>query len=557
MTESYDEEQLLRSVALQNAKAILLARQQAEQALRQANHALELKTAELARSLAMMRATLESTTDGILVTDAAGNITGFNEQYLSMWRLPRAVMSAGTHQAVLEVVAEQFPYPQAFRQRVHAIYSTSPPESHDVLELADARVFERFSRPQFVDGHNVGRVWSFRDITLRRRGEEIDGRLAAIVGILADVIISKTLDGDPIVEPRSRARVGYSADEAIGQRITLIIPPDREDEERAIMTYASERRTGRALRDGAQGEGRTTGRSVHCHLTRADATGHVIGAPKWLATSRNEEIEEALRTAERQKDEFLAVLAHELRNPLAPLANGLQVIRLAENDPAAVARARTMMERQLSHLVRLVDDLLDVSRISRNRMELRRSRLLLSDVVNSAIETARPLIEAAGHTLAVSLPREPIHLDGDLTRLSQVFSNLLANSAKYTDPHGQIFVDVIRRQETSSSRCATPGSALPPINSTRSSGCFPRWIHASSDRGRSRIGLALVEGSSGCTEEASARRAAWAGQHVQRDTPDRDACGTALEPSSPRRRRARSGGFSLSTTISTRPRRWP
>ena len=144
----------------------------------------------------------------------------------------------------------------------------------------------------------------------------------------------------------------------------------------------------------------------------------------------------------RRKDEFLALLAHELRNPLAPLANGLQVIRLAQGDPDAIARARVMMERQLTHMVRLVDDLLDVSRMSQNKMELRRSRLLLADVLNSAIETARPLIEARGSHVDVVVPREPIHVDGDLTRLSQVFSNLLANSAKYTDPRGKIFLDV-------------------------------------------------------------------------------------------------------------------
>ena len=115
MTQRDDEEALLRSVALQNAKAILQARQQAEQALLEANRALELKTAELAQSLAMMRATLESTTDGILVTDAAGNITGFNEKFLSMWRLPPAVMNAGTHHAILDIVAQQFADPQAFR----------------------------------------------------------------------------------------------------------------------------------------------------------------------------------------------------------------------------------------------------------------------------------------------------------------------------------------------------------------------------------------------------------------------------------------------------------
>src|SRR5205085_3574215 len=121
------------------------------------------------------------------------------------------------------------------------------------------------------------------------------------------------------------------------------------------------------------------------------------------------------------KDEFLALLAHELRNPLAPLRNGLQVMRLAAGDAKAVAQARGMMERQLGHMVRLIDDLLDVSRISRNKMELRRSRVLLADVVSSALETARPLIDEAGHTLAVALPPEPVLLDADLTRLAQVF----------------------------------------------------------------------------------------------------------------------------------------
>src|SRR5258708_7797341 len=141
---------------------------------------------------------------------------------------------------------------------------------------------------------------------------------------------------------------------------------------------------------------------------------------------------EALREADRRKDEFIAMLAHELRNPLAPLRNGLQVMRLASSDADAVAEARAMMERQLGHMVRLVDDLLDVSRISQGKMELRRSRVLLADVVGSAVETARPAIEAGGHELSVSLPDEPVALDADLTRLAQVVSNLLTNSAKYT-----------------------------------------------------------------------------------------------------------------------------
>jgi PAS domain S-box-containing protein len=147
-----------------------------------------------------------------------------------------------------------------------------------------------------------------------------------------------------------------------------------------------------------------------------------------------------LREQDTRKDEFLALLAHELRNPLAPLRNGLQVMRLAGADAATVAQARGMMERQLGHMVRLVDDLLDISRISRNKMELRRSRVVLEDLVNSAVETARPAIEESEHKLTVSLPPQPVLLDADLTRLSQVFGNLLSNSAKYTPRGGHIWL---------------------------------------------------------------------------------------------------------------------
>jgi PAS domain S-box-containing protein len=214
-----------------------------------------------------------------------------------------------------------------------------------------------------------------------------------------------------------------------------------------------------------------------------------------------------LREQDRRKDEFLALLAHELRNPLAPLRNGLQVMRLADRDPASMMLAREMMERQLNHMVRLVDDLLDVSRISRNKMELRRSRVLLADVVSGAVELARPVVEAAGHELIVTLPEQPIYLDADLTRLAQVFGNLLTNSAKYTERGGRIWLTANREGHQVSvgirdTGIGIPDCALPHIFDMFSQ--VDRSIERST--GGLGIGLALVRGlveMHGGTVEAS------------------------------------------------------
>ncbi len=159
---------------------------------------------------------------------------------------------------------------------------------------------------------------------------------------------------------------------------------------------------------------------------------------------QNASLYRALKEADRRKDEFLATLAHELRNPLAPIRNALQIMKLS-GEREAGEQARSLMERQLGQLVRLVDDLMDVSRISRNKLELRRERVELARVVESAVETSRPLVDQQGHRLTVTLPPEPVYLDADLTRLAQVFMNLLNNSAKYTEPGGRIWLTAERQ----------------------------------------------------------------------------------------------------------------
>lgn len=174
-----------------------------------------------------------------------------------------------------------------------------------------------------------------------------------------------------------------------------------------------------------------------------DETGKIV---YWFGSCTDIEdhkrAEQALKEADRRKDEFLATLAHELRNPLAPLRNGLELMRLADHSQEMLEQARAMMERQLGQMVRLIDDLLDVSRISRGRIELRREQVELAEVVRQAIETSRPLIETGGHHLTIDEPPATVVVDADVTRLSQVFSNLLNNAAKYTPSGGRIALSI-------------------------------------------------------------------------------------------------------------------
>ena len=171
-----------------------------------------------------------------------------------------------------------------------------------------------------------------------------------------------------------------------------------------------------------------------------DAAGRVL---RWFGTNTDiteqREAEAALKQADRRKDEFIATLSHELRNPLAPLRNGLELLRM-QGANGELTPIREMMERQLNQLVRLVDDLLEMSRISRGAFELRNERVELGAVVTNAIETSDPLITAARHELSVSLPEKPLWIEGDPVRLAQIVANLLNNAANYTAPGGRIKV---------------------------------------------------------------------------------------------------------------------
>jgi len=284
-------------------------------------------------------------------------------------------------------------------------------------------------------------------------------RLRTTLASIGDAVISTDAGGRVTsLNPAAEALTGWTTAEAVGRDLDEVFHIVNEDTRQRAANPAR-----RAL-----AEGLIVGLANHTVLIARDGSEHPIddsAAPIRCregeivgcvlvfhdVTERRRDERALLRTTEdlrrisaelseasRRKDEFLAVLAHELRNPLAPIRSGLEIMRRAGDRGDVVARTRSMIERQLAQLVRLVDDLLDVSRISRGKLELQLERVDLATVLEAAIETSRPSLDAGGHRLTVELPPGPVPVDGDPTRLSQVFANLIQNAAKFSDPGGPI-----------------------------------------------------------------------------------------------------------------------
>jgi CheY-like chemotaxis protein len=213
-----------------------------------------------------------------------------------------------------------------------------------------------------------------------------------------------------------------------------------------------------------------------------------------LDISERKQSANALKEIDQRKDEFLAMLAHELRNPLAPISNAVQIMKLSNLDETRLAWCRDVIDRQVEHMVRLVDDLLDVSRINRGKIELKKERLEISTIVQRAVETSQPLIDAHRHELSVHLPPEPVVVEGDLVRLSQVVSNLINNAAKYTDEGGSIDLTIESTDRQVFIRVRDNGRGIDP---SALSGLFRLFYQVDRTLDRAEgglgIGLALVK----------------------------------------------------------------
>jgi len=341
-----------------------------------------------------------------------------------------------------------------------------------------------------------------REIAERRKGEAAHRLLASIVESSDDAIYGKSLDGVITSWNAAAERLfGYTAQEALGQPSTILTPADRVGEQSGVLVQNHEAakpfETVRRRKDGA---------IIHVSTSISpvrNESGALVGSstiarditPQKLAEESLREAQEKLREADRRKDEFLAILAHELRNPLAPLRNALAILKGAGSLTPTAVEARNVAERQVHHLARLVDDLLDVSRITHGRIELQKERVELGSVVKNAVETTRGAIEARGHELTVSLPEEPVWLEGDEVRLIQVLSNLLNNAAQYTESGGRIALSASRLSESVEIRVSDTGLGISPEALPR---VFDMFTQVSKKEARKPhslgIGLGLVKG---------------------------------------------------------------
>jgi len=419
--------------------------------------------------------TLKSIGDAVIVTDSHGRIVSLNPVAERLTGWPEGEARGKPLDDVFRVVDEDtratVENPVIRALRTGAITGLA---NHTLLIARDGTetpIDDSAAPVRNDEGLLVGCVLVFRDVGPRRRWErslQQSGRtsayLAAVVESSDDAIVAKTLDGIITAWNGGAERIfGYTAAEAVGQPITLIVPPDRMDEERGILERL---RRGERMEHFETVRRAKGGRDVQVSVTISpirDEAGAIIGASKvGRDITDRKRMEQDLRDADRRKDEFLATLAHELRNPLAPIRNALQIMRRPGTDRGQIETARDIMERQLEQMVRLIDDLIDVSRISRGALDLRREPVDLADVVQHAVEASGPLIEGAGQVLTVDLPDDPVPLDADLQRLAQVFSNLLNNASKFTPRGGRIAIEVERMDGTVAVIVRDTGVGIPP-----------------------------------------------------------------------------------------------
>jgi PAS domain S-box-containing protein len=510
------ESRQLRAVALKNVERIQIARQRAEQELLAANEALQRRTEELERQREWFAVTLGSIGDAVITADISGNVTFLNPIAESLTGWPNGEAVGQPLESVFRIIDEDTRQPAANPvSQVLRLGKSVGLANHSSLIRRDdtERSIEDSAAPiRDRAGLVIGAVMVFRDVTEQRQAQK---ELRRSERLLADFFDNAAVglhwvgpDGTILrVNQTELDLVGYAKEEYVGRHITEFHADrpviddilQRLSCGECLQNYEARLR----CKDGgtkhvliSSNVLRENGEFIHTRCFTRDITAQKeaeIALREEIAT--RERAEAALRDADRRKDEFLATLAHELRNPLSPIRQAAMISQSPGATEAQKRWSHEVISRQVHHMSLLLDDLLDISRVTRGTLELRIEMTELAAVVDAAIETARPLIDTKRHELHLELPPKEVTIAADPLRLAQILSNLLTNAAKYTDPGGEIRVRIAIGVAEIEIEVSDNGIGLSPEGIARVFLMFSQ-VRSSHDRaeGGLGIGLALTKG---------------------------------------------------------------
>jgi PAS domain S-box-containing protein len=444
--------------------------------------------------------TLTSIGDAVVVTDNAGRVTLMNNVAKDLTRWDADALGRPLDE-VFRIVNEttraivESPVKKVLREGTIVGLA-----NHTILIARDGseRPIDDSGAPvRDNDGRIVGVVLVFRDVADRRHVEDTLRASEARFRVMAETVpgILYTTSSDGSIDFINRwffSYTGLNPDQTLESFIDLVVFPDDRQRAQTVLNTMQHTGTPQELKLRC----RAADGSYRWFLHRSAMFGHGSGrGTRWLGVCTDIDdlvnAEQSLRDADRRKDQFLAMLAHELRNPLAPISNALELLQLVGNDSHQVAELRDMMERQVQHMIRLIDDLLDLSRVTRGKIALRKQRVDLTTLVNGAVESIEPFIERCGHKLTVTTASEPIVVEADVARLVQVFGNILHNAAKYTGQGGQIDVRIERAGEQATVSIRDNGPGIPPSMLNKIFDMFTQ-VDQTLDRAHGGLGIGLT-----------------------------------------------------------------